>query len=81
MAVLSYMQRRTSGTYEFRRRLLEALAGKPVPAHMRGTFPDLVDTIHPVILLGGDLRRDELNAYARVPGRQLYLNGSPPLSG
>ncbi len=39
MAALSYMQRRASGTYEFRKRLPEALAGKPVPSHMRDAFP------------------------------------------
>src|SRR4051812_20431733 len=43
MAALSYMQRRKSGTYEFRRRLPEALAGKPVPPHMRETFRDLIN--------------------------------------
>jgi uncharacterized protein DUF6538 len=43
MAALSYMQRRASGTYEFRKRLPEALAGKPVPAHMRDAFPDLIN--------------------------------------
>lgn len=43
MAALSYMQRRASGTYEFRKRLPEALAGKPVPAHMRGAFDDLIN--------------------------------------
>lgn len=43
MAALSYMQRRASGTYEFRKRLPEALAGKPVPAHMRGAFSDLIN--------------------------------------
>lgn len=43
MAALSYMQRRASGTYEVRKQLLEALVGKPVPAHMRGAFPDLVN--------------------------------------
>ncbi len=43
MAALSYMQRRASGTYEFRKRLPEALAGKPVPAHMREAFPDLIN--------------------------------------
>ncbi len=43
MAALSYMQRRASGTYEFRKRLPEALAGKPVPAHMRGVFSDLIN--------------------------------------
>ncbi|MEW6393773.1 DUF6538 domain-containing protein [Afipia sp. NBIMC_P1-C2] len=44
MAALSYMQRRASGTYEFRKRLPEVLAGKPVPAHMRNAFPDLINT-------------------------------------
>jgi len=44
MAALSYMQRRASGTYEFRKRLPEALAGKPVPAHMREAFPDLINS-------------------------------------
>lgn len=43
MAALSYMQRRASGTYEFRKRLPEALAGKPVPAHMRDAFADLIN--------------------------------------
>jgi len=43
MAALSYMQRRTSGTYEFRKRLPEALAGKPVPSHMRDGFTDLIN--------------------------------------
>jgi hypothetical protein len=37
------MQRRASGTYEFRRRLPEALAGKPVPVHMRERFADLTN--------------------------------------
>lgn len=37
------MQRRASGTYEFRKRLPEALAGKPVPSHMRDAFPDLIN--------------------------------------
>jgi hypothetical protein len=44
MAALSYMQRRASGTYEFRKRLPEALAGKPVPQHMRDGFADLINT-------------------------------------
>lgn len=44
MALLSYMQRRTSGTYEFRKRLPEALAGKPAPAHMRDAFSELINT-------------------------------------
>ncbi|SCB25869.1 hypothetical protein GA0061099_1003657 [Bradyrhizobium yuanmingense] len=43
MAALSYMQRRASGTYEFRKRLPEALAGKPAPSHIRDAFPDLVN--------------------------------------
>ena len=43
MAALSYMQRRSSGTYEFRKRLPEALAGKPVPSHMREGFTDLIN--------------------------------------
>ncbi len=43
MAALSYMQRRASGTYEFRKRLPEALAGKPVPSHMRDAFTDLIN--------------------------------------
>ncbi len=43
MAALSYMQRRASGTYEFRRRLPEALAGRPAPARMRTAFGDLIN--------------------------------------
>jgi hypothetical protein len=43
MAVLSYMQRRASGIYELRKRVPEALAGKPGPSHMRDDFPDLVN--------------------------------------
>lgn len=34
MAVMSYIQRRRSGVYEFRRRMPQALAGKAVPAPM-----------------------------------------------
>jgi integrase len=37
------MQRRKSGTYEFRKRLPEALAGKPAPAHIREGFSELVN--------------------------------------
>jgi hypothetical protein len=44
MAVMSYIQRRRSGVYEFRRRMPQALAGKPVPAHMRDRFPDLINS-------------------------------------
>jgi integrase len=43
MAVMSYIQRRRSGVYEFRRRMPQALAGKAVPAHMRDRFPDLIN--------------------------------------
>src|SRR5690348_13183605 len=43
MSALSYMQRRVSGTYEFRRRLPEILAGKPAPTQMREKFPDLIN--------------------------------------
>jgi integrase len=43
MVALTYMQRRASGTYEFRRRLPEALAGNAVPEHMRDVFADLVN--------------------------------------
>lgn len=44
MAVMSYIQRRRSGVYEFRRRMPQALAGKAVPAHMRGQFSDLINS-------------------------------------
>lgn len=44
MALMSYVQRRRSGVYEFRRRLPQALAGKSVPAHVREGFPDLVNS-------------------------------------
>ena len=43
MAALSYMQRRVSGTYEFRKRLPEKLAGKEAPARMREAFSDLIN--------------------------------------
>jgi hypothetical protein len=43
MAALSYMQRRRSAIYEFRRRLPQELAGKPVRAHIREGFPDLIN--------------------------------------
>lgn len=43
MAALSYMQRRASGTYEFRKRLPESLAGRPAPSHMRDDFSDLIN--------------------------------------
>lgn len=44
MALMSYVQRRRSGVYEFRKRLPQMLAGKDVPAHMRARFPDLINT-------------------------------------
>jgi len=44
MVALTYMQRRASGTYEFRRRLPESLAGRPVPAHMGYGFDDLINS-------------------------------------
>ena len=43
MALMSYVQRRRSGVYEFRKRLPQALAGKDVPPHIRAGFPDLVN--------------------------------------
>jgi hypothetical protein len=43
MALMSYVQRRRSGVYEFRKRLPQALAGKAVPEHMRRRFPDLIN--------------------------------------
>ncbi|MGO8094665.1 DUF6538 domain-containing protein [Rhizobium leguminosarum] len=42
MAGLSYMQRRTSGIYEFRKRLPQELAGKPVQQNLPTTFSELV---------------------------------------
>jgi integrase len=43
MSALSYMQRRRSGIYEFRRRLPSSLAGKPAPRHIREALPELVN--------------------------------------
>ncbi len=43
MARLTYMQRRSSGIYEFRKRLPTELAGKPAPESVRTAFPDLVN--------------------------------------
>lgn len=43
MAALSYMQRRPSGIYEFRRRLPTELAGRVAPAHIAARLPDLVN--------------------------------------
>lgn len=43
MAALSYMQRRTSGIYEFRKRLPQELAAKPVPPHLRAKLSELVN--------------------------------------
>lgn len=44
MSALSYMQRRASGTYEFRKRLPESLAGEQVPPAMRKPFSELINT-------------------------------------
>lgn len=44
MALMSYVQRRRSGVYEFRKRLPQALAGRDVPGHMRSGFPDLINS-------------------------------------
>ncbi|WP_181702731.1 site-specific integrase [Chthonobacter albigriseus] len=44
MTGLSYMQRRKgSGIYEFRKALPRSLAGLPVPAHLRGACPELIN--------------------------------------
>ena len=43
MAALSYMQRRSSGIYEFRKRLPSELAAKPVPPHLRSRLSELVN--------------------------------------
>lgn len=43
MARLSYMQRRSSGVYEFRKRLPTELAGQPAPGHVRAAHPELVN--------------------------------------
>lgn len=43
MAAMSYIQRRKSGVYEFRKRLPGPLAGKPSPKHVREQFRDLIN--------------------------------------
>jgi integrase len=43
MTALSYMQRRTSGIYEFRRRLPREIAGKPAPAKARQLLSELIN--------------------------------------
>jgi hypothetical protein len=43
MARLSYMQRRPSGIYEYRKRLPTELAGQPPPDRVRAAFPELVN--------------------------------------
>jgi hypothetical protein len=40
---ITYMQRRRSGIYEFRRMLPRALAGKPMPAHARRELAELLN--------------------------------------
>lgn len=41
---MSYVQRRRSGVYEFRKRLPRMLAGKDVPVHIRGSFTNLINS-------------------------------------
>jgi hypothetical protein len=43
MAGITYMQRRSSGIYEFRKRLPKELAGKPAPEHAKRYVPELVN--------------------------------------
>ena len=43
MAGLSYMQRRSSGIYEFRKRLPQELAGKPAPKSLPLSLLELVN--------------------------------------
>src|SRR3954471_5082646 len=43
MAGLSYMQRRRSGIYEFRKRLPLGLAGQPAPDHLSAELIELVN--------------------------------------
>jgi hypothetical protein len=43
MAGLSYMQRRRSGIYGFRKRLPTELAGRPAPGHLGAEFVELVN--------------------------------------
>ncbi|WP_245500309.1 site-specific integrase [Rhizobium leguminosarum] len=43
MAGLSYMQRRTSGIYEFRKRLPQDLAGKPAPKNAPAALSELIN--------------------------------------
>jgi integrase len=43
MAGLSYMQRRRSGTYEFRKRLPTEIAGQPAPDHLSAELAELVN--------------------------------------
>ncbi|MBX5183385.1 hypothetical protein HJB88_12135 [Rhizobium sp. NZLR5] len=43
MAGLSYMQRRTSGIYEFRKRLPQELAGKPAPKNTPAVLTELIN--------------------------------------
>src|SRR5262245_59668663 len=43
MSALTSMQRRKSGTYEFRKQLPDTLAVNPVPDQMRDAFGELVN--------------------------------------
>lgn len=40
---ITYMQRRKSGIYEFRKMLPRSLAGRPAPAHVREALPELIN--------------------------------------
>ena len=43
MAAITYMQRRRSGIYEFRKRLPKELAGKVAPPHARVAVAELIN--------------------------------------
>ncbi|MDK4711574.1 DUF6538 domain-containing protein [Rhizobium sp. CNPSo 4039] len=93
MAGLSFMQRRPSGIYEFRRRLPQALAGKPGPEHVKGPLSELINptTGNFKQYLSVSLRthdqklakRRDLDEARRVTdlfdwGLKLVQNGQPP---
>lgn len=43
MVGMTYMQRRPSGIYEFRKRLPQEIAGKPAPTRIRGELAELIN--------------------------------------
>lgn len=43
MAGLTYMQRRPSGIYEFRKRLPQELAGRQAPKHLHSGLSELIN--------------------------------------